>query len=90
MDRESVISFMQAYYSHSISLSDVQKFLKGYCIDRGKKDDDDLAKFLMVAALDPSIFLNYAIQWYRDKFNINIITKHSPNAIGGAVIILIY
>ena len=90
MDRQSAISFMQSYYNHSVSINDIQKFLKDYCIDRGKKDDDNLAKFVLAASLDPPIFLNYAIQWYRKKFNINILSKPSPNVIGGAYIILIY
>lgn len=90
MDRQSVISFMQSYYNHSVSISDTQKFLKEYCIERGKKDDDNLAKFVLAASLGPPTFLNYATQWYREKFNINILSKPSPNAIGGAYIILIY
>ena len=90
MDRQSVISFMQSYYNHSVSQSDVQKFLKDYCIDRGKKDDDNLAKFILAASFYPYTFLNYAIQWYGEKFNINILSKPSPNVIGGAEIILIY
>lgn len=88
MDRNEFIQFLILYNNKELSMDRAKKFLISYCIERGKKYDREMEKFVTFAIMYNSSYLAYAVQWYRVKFQINELYKVLPN--GERQLILIY
>lgn len=70
MDRKSFIKFLYEFYN-GITLDKVEWFLRTYCIERGKSDINVINKFIAYVIMSDSYeYVQYAIQWYRIKFNV--------------------
>lgn len=83
MDREETIRIAKAINSSSISLVDITRLIKSYCIEHGK-ENRDIDMFIMVLTQSPitlPYYLNYALDYYKRKFNI--ITLYSKGDSDG-------
>lgn len=88
MDRNEFIQFLILYNNKELSMDRAKKFLINYCIERGKKYDNKMEKFVTFTIMYNSFYLAYAVQWYKIKFQINELFKVLPN--GERQLILIY
>ena len=88
MDRREFIQFLTLYNNRELSMDRAKKFLINYCVERGKKYDRKMEKFVTFAIMYNSSYLAYAVQWYRIKFQVNELYKVLPN--GARQLILIY
>lgn len=88
MDRDKFIHFLTLYHNGGVDMNNSKQFLIDYCIERGKKYDSNMEKFVNLALIYSPYYLSYAIQWYKIKFQINELFKVLPN--GERQIILIY
>lgn len=88
MDRNDFVDFLTLYDNRVLNMDRAKKFLINYCIERGKKYDREMEKFVTFAIMYNSSYLAYAVQWYRIKFQVNELYKVLPN--GERQLILIY
>lgn len=88
MDRETFISYLTSYVNHELKFEDAKRLLTAYCTERGKPDDDLLQEFVGRALAMNPFYLNYMMEWYISKYQVNILYKPTPG--GGRQIILIY
>lgn len=87
MDRSEFIHFLTLYNNKSLDMSSAKKFLINYCIERGKKYDRKMEKFIDFALIYDSYYLSFAIQYYKIKFQINELFKVLPNGVRQLILI---
>lgn len=74
MTKEEVVKHIKDFHTGNL---DIQSFLINYAADRGKKDlrmfEAFLSMLVMSGALEYAV--NYALDWYKEKYNICTIYK---------------
>lgn len=87
MNRSEFIRFLTLYNNKSLDTNIAENFLINYCIERGKKYDRKMEKFVTFAIMYNSPHLAYAVQWYKIKFQINELFKVFPNGVRQLILI---
>ena len=92
MDRDKVISLLYKYYGTGLSLEESNEIISSYCREKGK--NKYVEEFTLGLLLNPEVrsyCLSYALNYYRQIYNIVEIYKQSLNdLVGHKHIILIY
>lgn len=92
MDRDKVISLLYKHYGIGLSLEESNEIISSYCLEKGK--NKYVEEFILGLLLEPEIrsyCLSYALNYYRQIYNIAEIYEQPLNGLAGHKhIVLIY
>lgn len=93
MDRDRAITLLYKYYGIGLTLDESNEIISSYCKEKDK-EDKHIGEFLLCIMVNSHIrdyCIHYAINYYRQKYNILELYRQSPNGpLGHRQIISIY
>lgn len=80
MDEDKFKALLEKYYAKNLTHPEALQFIFEYCLERGAQESES-KKLIDALPMTPYIFhcLEYALHWYKVKFNITEILKPANN-----------